>query len=252
MEQLDNNAREVSMGYVLHPEEKDKFNSCISHISVFDKYEVKEITHKETYPFLKKIHYAKRICPISHSFGLFDLNTNTLIGVVTFGCPAIPQEYLRFKDFYFLELNRLCLIKQLEKNALSFFVSKSLNKLPQNSVVISYADIAQNHTGYIYQATNWIYTGIGSQGVKSYKLKDGRIMHQKNFNEKKYKHILEEVIKSSGKHRYFYFIGNKTQKRKFMKILLDRYKMLPYPKTENINYEIKNKISLTKNLNGFM
>jgi len=60
---------------------------------------------------------------------------------------------------HFLELNRLVIDEGSKKNVLSFFVSQTLKKLPCPNVVVSYADTSQNHHGYIYQATNWIYTG---------------------------------------------------------------------------------------------
>ena len=48
----------------------------------------------------------------------------------------------------------------LEKNVLSYFVSRCLKKL-NKLILVSYADRAMKHTGYIYQATNWIYQGCG-------------------------------------------------------------------------------------------
>jgi len=211
------------------------------------KYKIREIRHKECYPFLLKIHYAHRIPNICHSFGLFDLKKNLIVGIITFGLPPAPTEQLEWKDFNFLELNRLCLIKPLEKNVLSYFVSNSLKKLPDNSVIISYADMDYNHSGYIYQSTNWIYTGIGSIGTKTFVMKNGKERHSRHLhliNESEVK----EIKKSKGKHRYFYFIGNKRQKRKFLRKLLKRYKILNYPKGKNKYYDINNKISLQKTL----
>lgn len=214
---------------------------------MIEKYQIRKITHKECYPFLLKIHYAHRLPNICHSFGLFNLEKNILVGVITFGLPPAPTEQLEWKEFNFLELNRLCLIKPLEKNVLSYFVSSSLKQLPQNTVIISYADKDYNHSEYIYQATNWIYTGIGSIGTKTFVMRDGKERHSRHMyliDENK----IKEVKKSKGKHRYFYFIGNKKQKRYFMKILLKRYKILNYPKDKNEYYKIENKILQQKSL----
>ena len=217
---------------------------------MIEKYQIRKVSHKECYPFLLKIHYAKRIPNICHSFGLFDLEKNVIVGVITFGLPPAPTEQIEWKEFNFLELNRLCLIKPLERNVLSYFVSNSLKQLPQNSVIISYADMDYNHSGYIYQATNWIYTGIGSVGTKTFVMKDGKERHSRHL------HLIDmnkvkEIKKSRGKHRYFYFIGNKKQRRYFLETLQKRYKILGYPKDKNKYYEIKNKIPLQNSLDGF-
>ena len=37
------------------------------------------------------------------------------------------------------------------------------------------------------------------------------------------------------KHRYFYFLGNKTQKKQMLNNL--KYKIMPYPKGENKRYD---------------
>ena len=42
----------------------------------------------EVEPWLLEKHYAKRMCPISFAFGLYD--DEKLIGVVTYGVPASP------------------------------------------------------------------------------------------------------------------------------------------------------------------
>ena len=206
-------------------------------MKIEEEYSVRKIFSKEAYPFLLKIHYAKRIPNIMYAFGLFF--ENKMVGVITFGLPPSPSLQVQFgNDFNFVELNRLCLLKQFKRNVLSYFVSKSLNLLPKNSVIVSYSDIDYNHSGYIYQATNWVYTGIGSVGVKRFVMKDGSERHSRH------KHLIkewevDEVLLSVGKHRYFYFVGDKRSKRLFMKKLEHYYEILDYPKDKNELYEIK-------------
>ncbi len=119
--------------------------------------------------WLIKKHYAKRLCSVSYAFGLFDEN-NVLVGVITFGMPpssTLAQSICgeRFKS-YVLELNRLVVNDGLPKNALSFFVAKSIKMLPSESIIVSFADANMNHNGYIYQATNFIYTGTTTNTSK--------------------------------------------------------------------------------------
>jgi len=232
---------------------KERFDSSISHLylkMINEEYDVRIIPHKECYPFLLKIHYAKRIPNICHSFGLFDKQTNILIGVITFGLPPAPTLQEQWQEYNFLELNRLCLIKILKKNVLSYFVSQSLKMLPIDTVIISYADKDLHHSGYIYQATNWIYTGIGSIGTKTFVMKDGKERHSRHMYLINMNNVVDTKI-SIGKHRYYCYIGNKNKRRIFMKKLLSMYKILPYPKDKNKYYDISNKISLQTGLEKF-
>ena len=55
------------------------------------KYEVRSIDNSETWPFLLKKHYLKRIPSITYSFGLINLESKFLEGVVTYGVPVSPE-----------------------------------------------------------------------------------------------------------------------------------------------------------------
>jgi uncharacterized protein YrzB (UPF0473 family) len=114
--------------------------------------------------WIKKIHYAKRIPNIMFGYGLFI--DKKLHGVCTFGMPpssTLAQSIAgeNYKNIV-LELNRLVTSENLKKNTLSQFVSKSIKQLDKPKIIISFADPNNNHHGYIYQATNFIYTGISS------------------------------------------------------------------------------------------
>jgi len=49
-------------------------------------------------------------------------------------------------------------------------------------VVVSYADTSQNHHGYIYQATNWIYTGLSAKRP-DYKIKGLEHLHSASITD---------------------------------------------------------------------
>lgn len=133
------------------------------------KYNVHSVSVDECRDWLLKKHYAKRLCSVSFSFGLFSFD-NVLLGVITFGmppsstlCSSICGDELA-KNV--IELNRLVVDEGLERNVLSFFVATALKKLPKNKIVVSFADANMKHNGYIYQATNFIYTGVSSNTSK--------------------------------------------------------------------------------------
>ena len=216
-------------------------------MSICKKFNVRKIFSKETHTWLKEIHYAKRIPPITHSFGLFDIEKKIMVGVVTYGSPpaAIESQYW---EQNILELNRLVVQENLGKNVLSFFVSTSLKMLPNNIVILSYADTEMGHHGYIYQSTNWIYTGIGAIGATSYLLTTGQLIHGKTYKKEKHKTIIDKKIHAKGKHRYFYFNGDKKFKRDMLKKLKDRWTIQDYPKGENERYKIIDNIQKQQTL----
>ena len=201
-------------------------------MSIKDMYKVESIRSKETHEWILHKHYAKRIPSISYAFGLF--NSNIMKGICTFGSPASPSLCigvcgLKYKRSV-IELNRLCINDSLESNVASFFVSSCLKGLNKSHVVVSYADKDMNHTGYIYQATNWFYTGatkertdIGAEDNTHSRHYDKNLDYSKNRK------------KRSSKHRYVYFTGSKTQKKNMLKNL--KYEIQPYPKGENKRYD---------------
>ena len=212
-------------------------------ISIRDKYVVKSI---DTYLckdwFLNK-HYAKRIPMIEYSFGLYE--NNILVGVCSYGTTlAIGIRKIFTINVY--ELNRLVVNEGLEKNVLSYFVSQSIKFMPKTCILLSYADKQQGHSGYIYQATNWIYTGL-SAIVKEYKVKGQEDMHSQTlFDKSKGKAdrvgYLKELYGDKlymdyrpRKHRYFYFKGTKKEIQTMYKEL--KFKIEPYPKGENQRYD---------------
>jgi hypothetical protein len=199
---------------------------------------VKSIDTFLTKEWLLKKHYAKRMCSISYSFGLFDLE-NVLIGVCTFGSPpsrALCVGVCGIENANkVLELNRLCVNDGLERNTLSYFVSSCLNMLPKGFIIVSYADTSQGHNGYIYQATNWIYTGLSAKRTERYDINNPN-RHSKSVTENKNTIYSELAVRERPqKHRYIYFTGSKTQKKHFKKQL--NYKIEPYPKGENKRYD---------------
>jgi len=149
---------------------------------VKETYKVKSIKKELCKEWLLYKHYAKRIPNIMYSFGLFC--KNILVGVITFGMPpsSTLAESIAGKEYsnLVIELNRLIVNDGLEKNALSYFVANSINKLPNNKIIVSFSDNNMNHTGYIYQATNFLYTGKTTND-SMYIDKDGNEFHFRNI-----------------------------------------------------------------------
>ena len=200
------------------------------------------IKNEEAYPWLLEKHYAKRIPQIMFAFGLYE--DGQIVGVVTYGIPASPslcmgicgQEY----SDKVLELNRLCLMDNY-KNQSSFLIANSIKLLPKPSIVVSYADTEQGHVGYVYQATNFLYTGLSANRV-DWTIKGQEHKHSKTISDGMSLDAMKEkygddfyYVQRSRKHRYIYFHGTKTDK----KILLSKlnYEIEPYPKGDSKRYD---------------
>jgi hypothetical protein len=190
---------------------------------------VERISTSDTKDFILNKHYAGRMPGINYAFGLFE--KEKLIGVLTIGKPASDAPCrgilgVEYKSKVY-ELNRLVINEGLPKNTLSWFVSQVLKILNREKIIlISYADTAMNHHGYIYQATNWIYTGATAKRTDPH-----------NINGKHPRHIVcnktfPRKVRSS-KHRYVWF----SKKCRNLKSSL-RWKILPYPKGDNSRYEL--------------
>ena len=189
------------------------------------------------------MHYAKWIPNIVNSFGLYECKK--LLGIITYGIPASRSLCIGVCGEKFsndvIELNRLFLIIN-KKNLASFFVAKTLKLLKKPKIVVSYSDTSMNHNGYIYQASNFFYTGLSAKR-KEWRLKNSN-KHSKTITEQST--LLERknsnnyvFVNRPQKHRYVYFIGTKKQKKLYLKNL--KYPIQNYPKGQNDKYTINHK-----------
>lgn len=191
--------------------------------------EFKRIEYKEAVEFLLPRHYSGRKPVVSHAFGAYD--GKKLVAVCTFGKPAsntlckgvCGEEY----SSLVYELNRLCIDGDVKA---SKFVSWCLRELSSlNIIVVSYADTAMTHTGYVYQACNFIYTGKTARRTDKYT--------EGNKHSRHYDKGVKEVYRKvrSAKHRYVYFTAkNKLERKKHLDAL--NYPIKPYPKGVNSRY----------------
>ena len=183
-----------------------------------------------TKQFILHVHYARRMPVIQYAFGLF--KDMELIGVVTYGQPASPSLCKGVAGdenrHNVLELNRLVIAPEYSGggNYASYLVSHSLKELPNGTFVVSYADCAWGHVGYVYQATNWLYTGTTKARTDKYS--EGHSRHyEKDETRRKQR---------SSKHRYIYLCGDRKTRKRMLKEL--RYPVFDkYPKGESVHYD---------------
>ena len=172
-------------------------------------------------------HYARRMPRVSYAFGAY-LNSE-MVGVCTYGVTASPTLCTSVCGTewrgHVLELNRLCC--NSIPNLASQIVGKSLQMLPKPCIVVSYADTRQGHVGYIYQATNWLYTGATPE-CNEYATANGT--HSRNYTLG----VVGRQRRSS-KHRYVYLCGDRRQRRTLLQAL--KWPLVAYPKGQSLRYD---------------
>lgn len=187
-----------------------------------------------------KFHYAKCVPVVGIGFNVYNDN-DEWCGVIIYGYGANCHIAMPFNKWQgqVMELVRVALNGKQGHGKTSKALSLSLKLLPKYfpavDVVVSYADLDQNHNGTLYQSTNWIYTGLTNANQRGAFIIKGKKMHQKSVHSRKWKNSLlwlrenidpnaQEFI-TKGKHKYVYPIDKSMRER--LELL-----SVPYPKKE--------------------
>jgi hypothetical protein len=205
-----------------------------------NKYYIKTIDNKTANTFQKPIHYLHRTVNGVYTFGMIEKQTEELKGVIIYGMGNSPtlragicgeEEGKRV-----IELSRLCISPTVEKNAASWLIAHSM-KYVNHEIIVSFADPTHGHFGGVYQATNWIYTGLSTKR-KNYKVKGLNITNKgvtARYSLQELKAMGDNFTSEDRprKHRYVYFNCNKRRQKELINKL--KYPIQPYPK--KLNYE---------------
>jgi len=225
---------------------------------------VKQITKAVAKDFIVKHHYSHRFSSCRYALGVFyeeeeehpffEGKNETLIGAMIYGHPVCNKAIdsvttdARLPLEAVLELTRLVILDNYGSNIESFVIGQSFRWLKQNDpsvkVLISYADPEENHAGTIYQATNWLYQGIGaSKLMPDYSIKEiegGPWIHSRSvgarWGSKNLQKLADKIghvfwrKEESSKHRYIYFLCNRREKKELMKVL--KLPLVSYPDTK--------------------
>ena len=178
----------------------------------------------------KHWHYSKS-CGVGKLVKVGAWEDDTFIGVVVFGRGA---NSLLHKP-YGIGKTEICELVRIAMNnhitPISRIVSIALKFLkkvcPDMRVCVSYADPEQGHYGGIYQAGNWIYTGITARDRKLFY--KGRWRHPtdiKNVVPAGRRHLLMKKF-AAGKYRYVMPLDKK------LRPLISAMRK-PYPKADEV------------------
>lgn len=184
-------------------------------------------------------HYAKAVPCVEYAYNVYN-EQNEWCGCIIFSPGATPH----IASAVGMNKGEVCELVRVALNGkqpcTSECVSKALRQLhkdaPHIKIVVSYADIDQNHIGTIYQATNWLYLGDMDVGQRGAFIVNGKKMHPKSVHSKRWvqsvqwlrEHIDPNATEfiTKGKRKYIYVFDKKLRKK-----WLEKTK--PYPKTQN-------------------
>lgn len=166
-------------------------------------------------------HYSKSL-PASKRVSIGIWEDDRFVGVIIFSrgaCYKIGDKY-GLDQTQICELTRVALTKHISpvSKMLSISIKMLKRKNPGLQLIISFADPNQNHLGVIYQAGNWIYTGL-SDVDKRY-LINGKWTHPRTvasrYGTRCNKFVNKmgfETRKIKPKHRYLYPLNRAMRKQ---------------------------------------
>jgi len=131
-------------------------------------------------------------------------------------------------------LTRLWMSDELPRNSESKVLGLALQSLRKDTslkFVIAYSDPTFGHLGTIYQATNWLYSGLSS-ATPLYDIGDGMLHHSRSLAHELGSHSIRyltsqgvnaRIVPQQAKHRYIYFLDQSYRPRLAVPVL-------PYPR----------------------
>jgi hypothetical protein len=194
--------------------------------------------------FVNRYHYTGFGESMSWRWGLW--HGVTLWGVIAYNLPTPAACASVFGPDHIdavWHMTRLALADQAPHNSESRLIGGSLRAIERDHPdvwgVLTYADAAVGHIGYVYQATNALYTGTGGNAV--YFL-DALGRRRSPYQSPRW--VTPEDGAARGwsrhigppKHRYVYVLGSTRTARRHRRSRL-LLPVLPYPKTVDARTE---------------
>lgn len=219
----------------------------MENTSFHDRFFIRPVCGKHVDRFVIQNHYAQKMPTATiYMFGLFKNTDHILVGVMTFSHP-VGSKIQHDCPFPIIELTRIALINN-EKNLVSWWMSRCFSFLQKPVLLISFADANKNHVGFVYQATNWIYSGLSS--INFNYIYHGKRVHHRTLGDKQRKNLEIADPDQVPKYRYFYPLGSKKQRKEMIEYVKNRFGIFPYPKSDNQYYEMEKEREKKRNFEG--
>jgi hypothetical protein len=199
--------------------------------------QISRVSPRDVNQFCRRWHYAQHGGSAMWSYGIWD--GPTLAGVVSYNMPSREAAAWPFGDEYATtvhHMGRLVCAETAPRNTESRLIAASLKlfkqHVPYSTAVLTYAATGVGHIGYVYQATNALYTGrtppsayyVDETGRRR-STKQGVGLPRADAEARGW-----SVGRDPGKHRYLYLLGDRGERRRMRQLL--RHPVLPYPKAD--------------------
>jgi hypothetical protein len=207
---------------------------------------VRSVSAQDVGEFCRRYHYTRSGTGAIYPWHYGLWHGLTLLGIVGYNLPPPGPRRAVFgpeQEGHIWHMGRLALADAAPRNSESRLIGGSLGLIqaehPRVWAVLTYADTSAGHIGYVYQATNAIYTGTGGQGEVYYVDRDGRRRTCRNYRGivTPAQAAAQGLTRGIGapKHRYVYILGSRTQRRQRRNLLM--LPVLPYPKAAPLGEE---------------
>ena len=178
---------------------------------------VSKVATRDVAEFARRHHYTGTMGNAAWRWGLW--HNTTLLGVVAYNLPTRDAQAGVFGEEHLehvWHMGRLVMAEDAPRNSESRLISLSLKEIqrerPDVWAVLTFAAVDAGHIGYVYQATNAIYTGTGGQAVY-YINQRGERMATSHISQTQAREKGWTVHHGDVKHRYLYLLGSKTERR---------------------------------------
>ena len=199
-------------------------------------YLCSKVSTKDVEEFCRRYHYTGTGGNMSWRYGLWE--GATLLGVVAYNLPTRETTESVFGPEHFdkvWHVGRLAMAEDAPRNSESRLISLSLKMIQAEHSdtwgILTYAATDVGHVGYVYQATNALYTGTGGDShyfVDGAGKRRSTYLTGKGVSKGRAADLGWTHHEGGPKHRYLYILGSKTQRRQRRALL--RLPTLPYPK----------------------
>ena len=125
-------------------------------------YDIKKITNSEAVNWIKVHHYIHTTFPCSHAFGMYEIATNSLVGVVCYGVPHSPT--LRkglcgeAEEYNVYELNRWWVDESVGDEGAVHLIKSTITELDRE-IVVSFVNTAYSQYVKPIHDAGFLYTG---------------------------------------------------------------------------------------------
>lgn len=198
---------------------------------------VAPVTSADVREFCHRYHYTGVGNNLNWRWGLW--HGPMLLGVVSYNMPTRSVCASVFGPDHLHQvwhMGRLALAELAPRNSESRLIGGSLRAItreyPEVWAVLTYAATDAGHIGYVYQATNALYTGTGGDPVYyTDQAGNRRGTHLDGHGVTADRAAALGWVRHQGgvKHRYVYVLGNRSERRARLEAL--RLPVLPYPKS---------------------